>query len=191
MEEKVVERAERQPTTEGSMPELKLTQAVRSAEPIVKVEPNRPITPEDGIIQPYGEYTIVLANGVREMRILDREGKNVSDFDGNIRIWAIDINRLSQSRIYIRDEHIMIRMPSNRSSNAGSYITHFQTKGDKGERLSPRNWKKLDLSSYRRELADIFGDEHTTVAPDFETLIEQSMYKFDEDIEAYLRDKTI
>lgn len=49
----------------------------------------------------------------------------------------------------------------------------------------------LGDESQRRELAAIFGDEHTTVAPDFESLIEQSMYKFDEDIEDYLRDKTI
>lgn len=49
----------------------------------------------------------------------------------------------------------------------------------------------LGDESQRRGLAAIFGDEHTTVAPDFEALIEQSMYKFDEDIEAYLRDKTI
>ncbi|OGH13022.1 MAG: hypothetical protein A2687_04090 [Candidatus Levybacteria bacterium RIFCSPHIGHO2_01_FULL_38_26] len=49
----------------------------------------------------------------------------------------------------------------------------------------------LGDESQRQELAAIFGDEHTTVAPDFDTLIEQSMYKFDEDIEDYLKDKTI
>lgn len=49
----------------------------------------------------------------------------------------------------------------------------------------------LGDESQRKELADIFGDEHTTVAPDFESLIEQSMGKFDEDIKAYLRNKTI
>lgn len=49
----------------------------------------------------------------------------------------------------------------------------------------------LGDESQRKELADIFGDDHTTVAPDFETLIEQSMYKFDEDIGDYLRDKTM
>ena len=42
----------------------------------------------------------------------------------------------------------------------------------------------------RRELSDIFGDDHTTVAPNFETLIEQSMDKFEQDLEEYLRDKT-
>jgi len=49
----------------------------------------------------------------------------------------------------------------------------------------------LGNESQRRALADIFGEDHTTVAPDFETLIEQSMHKFDEDISAYLRDKAI
>jgi len=49
----------------------------------------------------------------------------------------------------------------------------------------------LGNESQRRELAAIFGDGHTTVAPDFDTLIEQSMYKFDEDIGDYLRDKVI
>jgi hypothetical protein len=48
----------------------------------------------------------------------------------------------------------------------------------------------LGDESQRRELADIFGDEHTNVSPDFVTLIEQSMDKFEEDLEEYLRDKT-
>lgn len=48
----------------------------------------------------------------------------------------------------------------------------------------------LGNETQRKELAVIFGDEHTTVAPDFDTLIEQSMYKFDEDIESYLKNKT-
>lgn len=49
----------------------------------------------------------------------------------------------------------------------------------------------LGDESQRQELAAIFGDEHTTVAPDFGTLIQQSMYKFDDDIKDYLRDKTV
>ncbi len=49
----------------------------------------------------------------------------------------------------------------------------------------------LGNESQRKKLASIFGDENTTVALDFETLIEQSMYKFDEDIEAYLEDKIL
>lgn len=49
----------------------------------------------------------------------------------------------------------------------------------------------LGNESQRQTLAQIFGDEHTTVAPDFDALIEQSMLKFDEDIEEYLKAKTI
>jgi len=45
----------------------------------------------------------------------------------------------------------------------------------------------LGDESQRQTLAGIFGDEHTTVAPDFEALIEKSMEKFDEDIENHLR----
>jgi uncharacterized protein YegL len=48
----------------------------------------------------------------------------------------------------------------------------------------------LGNESQRRELAEIFGDEHTNVAPDFDELIEKSMDKFDEDLEEYLKTKT-
>ena len=48
----------------------------------------------------------------------------------------------------------------------------------------------LGEESERQTLADIFGDEHTTVVPKLEDLIEQSMLKFDEDLEDYLRTKT-
>ena len=48
----------------------------------------------------------------------------------------------------------------------------------------------LGNESQRRELAEIFGDEHTNVAPDFDELIEKSMNKFDEDLEEYLKTKT-
>lgn len=48
----------------------------------------------------------------------------------------------------------------------------------------------LGNESQRRELAEIFGDEHTSVAPDFDELIEKSMDKFDGDLEEYLRNKS-
>lgn len=48
----------------------------------------------------------------------------------------------------------------------------------------------LGDESQRKDLASIFGDDHTNVAPDFDELVRQSMEKFSEDIEAYLRDKT-
>lgn len=45
----------------------------------------------------------------------------------------------------------------------------------------------LGNESERVALAEIFGDEHTTVAGNFEELVEQSMYKFDADIENYTK----
>ena len=48
----------------------------------------------------------------------------------------------------------------------------------------------LGTDAERQELA-YFGDEHTTVASDFATLVEQSMTQFDKDIEEYLRDKVV
>lgn len=48
----------------------------------------------------------------------------------------------------------------------------------------------LGNESQRMELANIFGDEHTNVAPNFDEVIEKSMDKFDEDLEEYLKTKT-
>jgi len=47
----------------------------------------------------------------------------------------------------------------------------------------------LGDKTQKQVLADIFGEEHTTVAPDFDSLIKESMEKFDGDIEFYLSGK--
>lgn len=49
----------------------------------------------------------------------------------------------------------------------------------------------LGTESQRQTLGRIFGDEHTTVAPNFDTLVEQSMLQFDDDISSYLEGKTV
>ncbi|MDP3771554.1 MAG: transglutaminase domain-containing protein, partial [bacterium] len=48
----------------------------------------------------------------------------------------------------------------------------------------------LGDESQRQVLAEIFGDEHTSVAPDFDELIEKSMDRFDGDLDEYLKTKT-
>lgn len=48
----------------------------------------------------------------------------------------------------------------------------------------------LGSESERSALAGIFGEEHTTVAGDFEELLTQSMERFSDDIEEYLKGKT-
>jgi len=49
----------------------------------------------------------------------------------------------------------------------------------------------LGNESQRSELAAVFGDEHTNVAPEFESLVEQSMNRFEDDIENYFFGRTI
>ncbi|MEI6477401.1 MAG: transglutaminase domain-containing protein [bacterium] len=48
----------------------------------------------------------------------------------------------------------------------------------------------LGDESQRRTLSDIFGEDHTAVAPNFDALIETFMGQFDDDISQYLSDKT-
>lgn len=43
----------------------------------------------------------------------------------------------------------------------------------------------------RAELAEIFGDEKTSVAPDFNTLLKKSMEQFDDDISYYMEGKVV
>ena len=49
----------------------------------------------------------------------------------------------------------------------------------------------LGSEQERHALGEIFGDEHTNVAGDFDELIKKSMEQFDKDIDLYLRGKTI
>lgn len=43
----------------------------------------------------------------------------------------------------------------------------------------------------RQQLSNIFGEDHTVVASNFESLIEKAMEQFDADIQEYLKNKTI
>ena len=46
----------------------------------------------------------------------------------------------------------------------------------------------LGSETEKRKLSDIFGEEHTTVAPDFDELVQQTMEHFADDIEGYMTD---
>jgi hypothetical protein len=74
--------------------------------------------------------------------------------------------------------------------NAGNIKT-FMTNNDE-ERGFGRHMQSAILmgnEGQRRELAAIFGDENTSVAPDLDELIQISMQKFEQDIGEYLEDK--
>lgn len=71
-------------------------------------------------------------------------------------------------------------------------ITNFLQINDRERGFGEHMYSAILLGgeSERQELAAIFGDGHTNVAPNFDELIERSMDKFDEDLEEYLKTKT-
>src|SRR3989344_6293725 len=62
---------------ETALPELKVAQVLRSPEPVLKINPNQPITPEMGTIQPVGEYTMVLGKDADEIQVFDKAGRRI------------------------------------------------------------------------------------------------------------------
>src|SRR3989304_10374649 len=62
---------------ESSLSELKLIPRVKSPEPIVRLDQKVGFTSDKAIIQPYREYTIVLAKDSKQIQILDRQGRIV------------------------------------------------------------------------------------------------------------------
>ncbi len=72
-------------------------------------------------------------------------------------------------------------------------VRQFLTINNAGHGFGEHMYSAIMLGgkSQKAELANIFGEDHTTVAPDFDALIEESMIKFDEDISFYLEGKTV
>lgn len=73
------------------------------------------------------------------------------------------------------------------SSNITNFLQINETERGFGEHMYSAIL--LGGESQRQELAAIFGDDHTNVAPNFDELIERSMEKFDDDLEEYLKTK--
>lgn len=72
-----------------------------------------------------------------------------------------------------------------------AYSRDFLQKSEEQGGFGDHNKHAIMLGDERQKqiLAKTFGDENTTVAPDFDTLIEQAMYKFDDDMEDYFAGK--
>ncbi len=79
------------------------------------------------------------------------------------------------------------------TSGNSQNIKNFLAEEDsiKGFGAHMRSAIMLGSEGQRKVLADLFGDESTTVASNFDDLVEQSMIKFEDDIEDYLRNKVI
>lgn len=93
------ERGERRgppQSTEASLPELKLTQAVKSAEPVVGLPQGMEFSSNRAVIQPHREYTLVFGSNQDQIKVLDNQGNNVegqTNTDTEILNWEVQKKR--------------------------------------------------------------------------------------------------
>lgn len=123
---------------------------------------------------------------VRLMQALKaRGGTNMLDA---IKKAAEDLNEQSQSYPDYASAMYFVGDGDDTCGNAANVRAFLQTnESERGFGEHMYSAILLGDESQRQALAAIFGDEHTTVAPDFEALIEKSMERFDEDVEYHLR----
>ncbi|HWY79395.1 MAG TPA: transglutaminase domain-containing protein [Candidatus Sulfotelmatobacter sp.] len=98
---------------------------------------------------------------------------------------ATDLNNAVQSYPEYMSSMQFIGDGGDQHGNAANVKRFLQTSSEKGGFGQEHRFHATMLGdeSQRRVLADIFGEEHTTVAPDFETLIEESLAQFESDVE--------
>lgn len=73
------------------------------------------------------------------------------------------------------------------SANVGKFMANNDDETGFGEHMHKAIF--MGNEAQRQVLANIFGDDHTTVAGDIDELVEESMVAFDEDITFYLENK--
>src|SRR3989344_3036903 len=87
---------------ESSLPELKLTERLKSSAPLVRLPQNIEFSPEKAIIQPYGEYTVVLGQGGNQIGVIDSQGRKIDELTNTevlIADWR-DLRRNSSGGYY-------------------------------------------------------------------------------------------
>ena len=126
---------------------------------------------------------------VRLMKELVTQG-GTNMLDG-IKKAAIELNKQVEEYPDYASSFYFVGDGGDTHGNAAN-ITRFLQINDSERGFGEHMYSAVLLGneSQRRELAEIFGDDHTNVAPNFDELIEKSMDKFDEDIEEYLKTKT-
>jgi len=126
---------------------------------------------------------------VRLMQRLNTQG-GTNMLDG-IRKAARELNKQAEQYLDYASAFYFVGDGGDTCGNAAN-ITRFLQLNDSEHGFGEHMYSAILLGneSQRKELAEIFGDEHTNVAPDFDELIEKSMDKFEEDLEEYLKTKT-
>lgn len=67
---------------DNDLPELKFSQVAKTSGQILRVSPEFPLNPEMGLIQPAGEYTVVLAPDGENIRVFDKTGNKIEGLKG-------------------------------------------------------------------------------------------------------------
>lgn len=66
-----------------TFPELKVTQLARSAEPVIKGDQGTEFNPANSLVQTYGEYTLVLGEGIGVVQIFDKQARRLEGLNNN------------------------------------------------------------------------------------------------------------
>lgn len=145
-------------TLNAPLPELKVSQLVRSAEPVVRGDTTQP---ERSFIKPYGDYTIVLGKGVAEVQVFDKLARKVEGLDHNSTIvmdWAeakkggtigSGYSLMAIDTLIIEDSQRKFykpvdKFPEHQRQFVTAYIKDQSTNGNECD-IPNRNWQ-LDLN---------------------------------------------
>ena len=121
-------------------------------------------------------------------RLMTQGGTNMLD---GIKKAARDLNEASVEYPDYASAFYFVGDGGDTNGNAAN-ITNFLQTNELERGFGEHMYSAILLGddSQRQELANIFGDDHTNVAPDLDSLIEKSMEKFEDDLEEYLKTKT-
>ncbi len=115
-------------------------------------------------------------------------GTNMLD---SVKKAAADLNRETHDFPDYASAFYFVGDGEDTCGNSGNVSSFLQTNdAERGFGDHMRSAIMLGTESQKAILANIFGEEHTTVAPDLDSLIEESMLRFNDDIEAYMNMKT-
>lgn len=132
------------------LPELKVAQLVRSPEPVIKRNFNTELKLAESLIQPYGEYTLVIGGGFEEIQIFDKHGKRLEGLDNNDTI-VVDWHTLRKDR-YNND---VSKMVIDLSSNLYTYKSSYKPIDEFPPRLQPFIAKYIEVKGQNGNECDI------------------------------------
>lgn len=68
---------------EAQLPKLNVTRVLQSPESTIKTQYPAKAAPEATVVEPHGDYTLVLGAGIKEIQIFDAQGRKIEGLDNN------------------------------------------------------------------------------------------------------------